>query len=79
MRKVRENVLVTSGNQSVFPANTPVFICPSGGSAFTLNGILDGQLVFYDYGSGISFGPGTTITTGRAETYFTGHLVGRTD
>lgn len=61
MRKVRENVLVTSGDQSVFPANTPVFICPTGGSDFTLNGILDGQLVFYDYNTGVSVGPGTTI------------------
>lgn len=61
MRKARENILVAGGNQSIFAANTPVFVCDADGN-YTLNGIFDKQLVIYDYATNISLGPGAVIT-----------------
>lgn len=58
MRKVRENVLVSSGNQSLFPADTPVFTSDLDGTS--LNGVIEGQIVIYDYTTGVAVGPGTT-------------------
>ncbi len=50
MRKVRENLLVTSGNQAMFGTGAAVFNA-------TTNSIvpLPGQLVLYDEGTGLSF------------------------
>lgn len=53
MRKVRENILVTKGDQEFFPGDKPVWITDDQGTAY-LNGVLDGQPVLYNYDTGIS-------------------------
>ena len=53
MRKVRENILSFKGDQSFFPGNKPVFTTDADG-ATTLNGLLDGQGIIYDYDTNTS-------------------------
>lgn len=61
MRKVRENVLTTGGNQSIFAAGKPVFVCGADGQ-YTLNTIFHKQMVIYDHSTNVSLGPGSDIT-----------------
>lgn len=62
MRRVRENILTTSGDQGVYPANTEVFACGTGNSV-TCN-VLPGQLVWYDPRTNISLA--ATVTPAEA-------------
>lgn len=72
MRKVRENILVTSGNRSIFAASKPVFKDP-GANGSSLNGILDGQLVVYDKNTGISLGTTATFNNSTRIVVAVGH------
>jgi hypothetical protein len=59
---VRENILASSGNQSLFPAGTAVYLFDASGPP-TLNGVLANQLVIYNYDTNVSLSPGETILT----------------
>ena len=60
MRKVRESIIPACNNYSLFPEGKKVFTCDPAGM-LTINGLLDGQLVIYDYSTNIALGPGTTV------------------
>ena len=63
MRKVRENILVASGNYPLFAADQDVFSGPgASGKGVTIN-VLPGQLVIYDPVDQKSLGPGIDVTT----------------
>lgn len=61
MIRALERYLVASKTLGLFPANRAVFIETANG--FGLNGIKDGQIVIYDYDTGVSVGAGVTIAT----------------
>lgn len=66
-RKVRENILAFKGDQSFFPGDKPVFVTDAAGNT-TLNGLLDGQGVIYDFQTGVSLawnGGATAATNPR--------------
>lgn len=56
MRKMRENVLVASGNQNVFPADQRIF---NDDGSVNVN---KGQIVLWNADTQMSIGPGTTVT-----------------
>jgi hypothetical protein len=61
MRKVRENIIVTSGDQAVFAADADVFNCPNEqGVGATVN-VLPGQLAIYDPVTLKGLGPGIDV------------------
>ena len=61
MRNVLERYLIGAKSLSVYPADKAVFIETDAGPA--LNGILDNQIVIYNADTGVSVGPGVTVTT----------------
>lgn len=64
MRKARENILVTKEDQAFFPGDKPVWVSDSDGN-HSLNGLLDGQPIVYDYISNVSlaWNGGATIAS----------------
>lgn len=63
MRKVRENILVASGNLPLFAADQDVFSCPAADYTGVTVNVLPGQIVIYDPRTQRSLGPTADLTT----------------